>query len=56
MPAVNYVVHGCSSSTATTGVINKQELHTDGKILLQLLNKIDEDDVIGDRWQFEKAN
>ena len=37
MPVVNYVIYGCSSSTANPGVITIQELHTGGKTLLQLL-------------------
>ena len=44
MPAVNYVIYGCSSSRTTLGVINIQELHNGGKTLLPLLLKID------DRW------
>ena len=44
MPAVNYVIYGCSSSRTTPGVINKRELHGRGKTLLKLLFKID------DRW------
>ena len=39
MPAVNYVIHGCSSSRTTPGVITVQELHTRGKTWLQLLHK-----------------
>ena len=31
MPAVNYVIYGCSSSRTTPGVITIQELHTGGK-------------------------
>ena len=41
MPAVNYVIYGCSSSRISPGVITIQDLHTGGKILLQLLLKID---------------
>ena len=40
MPAVNYVIHGFSSSGITPGVITIQELSTGGKTLLQLLLKI----------------
>ena len=40
MPAVNYVIYRCSSLRTTAGVIIIQELHTEGKILLQLLLKI----------------
>ena len=40
MPAVNYVIYGCSSSRTTPGVI--QKIHTGGKTLLQLLLKIDD--------------
>ena len=42
MPAVNYVIYGCSSSRITPGVATIQELHTGGKELLQLLLKIDD--------------
>ena len=41
MPAVNYVIYGCSSSRTTPGVFTMQELHTGRKTLLQLLLKID---------------
>ena len=44
MPAVNYVIYGCSSSRTAPGVITIQELHTGGKTFLQLLLKTD------DRW------
>ena len=37
MPALNYVIYGCSSSRTTQGVITIQELHTGGKTLFQLL-------------------
>ena len=40
MPAVNYVIYGCSSSKTISGVITIQELHTGGKTLSQLLLKI----------------
>ena len=40
MPAVNYVIYGCSSLKTTSGVVTTQELHTEGKTLLQLLNKM----------------
>ena len=40
MPAVNYVVYGCSSLRTTPRVVTIQELHTGGKTLLQLLLKI----------------
>ena len=50
MPAVNYVIYGCSSSRTTAGVVTVQEFHTGGKTMLQLLLKTD------DRWQLEKAN
>ena len=40
MPAVNYVIDGCSSSRTTPGVITMQDLDTGGKTLLQLLQKI----------------
>ena len=40
MPAVNYVVYGCSSLRTTPRVATIQELHTGGKTLLQLLPKI----------------
>ena len=50
MPVVNYVIYACSSSRTTPGVNTIQELHTGGKILLQLLLRY------GDRWQFEKVN
>ena len=40
MPAVNYVIYGCSSSRTTPGFITIQELHTGGKTLLQLFLKI----------------
>ena len=36
MPAVNYVIYGCSSSRTTLGVIAIQEFHTGGKTLLHL--------------------
>ena len=42
MPAVNYVIYGCSSSRTTPGVIPIQKIHTGGKTLLQLLLKIDD--------------
>ena len=42
MPAVNNVVYGCSSSRITPGVMTIQELHNGGKILLQVLLKIDD--------------
>ena len=41
MPAVNYVIHSCSSSREIPGVITIQEYYTDGKTLLQLLLKIE---------------
>ena len=34
MPAVNYVIYGCSSSRTTPGVITIKELHSGGKTLL----------------------
>ena len=37
MPAVKYVIYGCSSLRRTPGVISIQELHTGGKTLLHLL-------------------
>ena len=37
MSAVNYVIYGFSSSRISPGVITIQDLHTGGKILLQLL-------------------
>ena len=40
MPAVGYVIYGCSYLRTTPGVINIQELHTGGKELLQLSLKI----------------
>ena len=40
MPAVNYVIYGCSPSRTTPRVITIQEFHTGGKTLLQLLLKI----------------
>ena len=40
IPAVKYVIYGCSSSKTTPGVINIQELQTGRKALLQLLLKI----------------
>ena len=40
MPAVNYLIYGCSSLKTTPGVTTIQELHTGGKALLQLLLKI----------------
>ena len=46
MPVANYVIYG---SRTTPGVITIQELHTAGKVLLQLLLK-------GDRRQFETAS
>ena len=45
MPAVNYVIYGCSSSKTTSGVITIQELPTERKAFLQLLLKM------GDKWQ-----
>ena len=42
MPAANYVIYGSSSSRTTPKVITIQEFHTGGKILLQLLHKIDD--------------
>ena len=42
MPAVNYVIYGCSSSRTTPGVTTIHEPHTGGKTLLQLLLKIDD--------------
>ena len=42
MPAVNYVIYGCSSSRTTPGVNTIHEPHTGGKTLLQLLLKIDD--------------
>ena len=41
MPAVNYVMYGCSLRT-TPEVITIQEFHTGGKTLFQLLLKIDD--------------
>ena len=41
MPTVNYVMHGCFSLRTAPEVITMQELHTGGKILVQLLLKID---------------
>ena len=41
MPAVNYVIYGCSSSRTTPGVITIKEVRTGGKALLQLLLKIE---------------
>ena len=40
MPAVNYVIYGYSSLGITPGIFTMQELHTGGKTLLQLLNKL----------------
>ena len=40
MNAVNYVIHGCSFSRTTPGVIAIQKLHIRVKTLLQLLLKI----------------
>ena len=40
MPAVNYLIYGCSSLRTTTGVITIQKIHIGGKTLLQLLHKI----------------
>ena len=37
MPTVNYVMHGCSSSRATPGVIIIQRLHTGEETLQSLL-------------------
>ena len=42
MLAVNYVIYHGSSSRTTPRVITIQELHTEGKTLLQLLLKIDD--------------
>ena len=42
MPAISYVIFGCSSLRATQGVITIQVLHNGVKALLQLLLKIDE--------------
>ena len=42
MPAVNYVIYGCSSSRTTPAVIPIPELHTGGKTLLQLDRVIDD--------------
>ena len=42
MPAVNYVIYGCSSSRTTPGVITIQKIHTGGKTWFQLLLKIDD--------------
>ena len=39
MPAVKYVIYGCSSSITTPGAITIQEFHTEGKTLLELLLK-----------------
>ena len=44
MPAVNYLIYGFSSLRTTPGVLTMQMLHNGGKILLQLLLKIN------DRW------
>ena len=40
MPAVNYVIYGCSSLRTTPGFVTIQVLHTGRKSLLQLLLKI----------------
>ena len=40
MPAVNYVIYGCSSWRTTPGVNTIQEIHNGGKTLLELLHKI----------------
>ena len=40
MPAVNYVIYGCSSSITTPGLITIQELYNRGTVLLKLWLKI----------------
>ena len=40
VPAVNYVIYGCSSSRTTPEVITIQDLHTRVKTMLRLLLKI----------------
>ena len=54
MLPVNYVIHGCSISRTTPGVITIQKLDTGGKTLLQLLLKTDETTEY--RRQFEKTS
>ena len=40
MPAVNYIIYGCSSSRTTPEVITIKDLHTRVKTMLRLLLKI----------------
>ena len=37
MPAINYVIHGCSSSRTSPGAITTQGLHTGEKNIVAII-------------------
>ena len=53
MPAINYVIHGCSSSRTSPGAITTQGLHTGEKNTAAI---IIQDWVIDDNGLFQKKS
>ena len=53
MPAVNYVIYGCSSSRKTPGAITIQEFHTERKNIVVVISR---DRVIDDNFKRQIKN